>query len=141
MSKYIKDNIPRTSTYRLFNPDHLVSIILSFGVLNGMGIKDIEVNDYMPLRCYKTVRDRNMDEDEATRYMTRIINNNINTYFKLMSICEGITINEYPDGINQLSIHLEDVITSDNEFISSLYNMAYEYGQKHKVVDEQIVQK
>jgi hypothetical protein len=132
VSEYIKDNIPRTSKYRQYNPDHLVSLILTFGVLNGMGIKDIEVVDYMPLRCYKTVKDRHMNEDEASYYMMRIVNKNIFTYYKLITICNGIDVREIPDGLRQLSIHLDDTITCESEFITSLYNMAYEYGLKHR---------
>ena len=141
ISRYIKDIIPKTPEFRQFNPDHLVSTIIVFGVLKGMGINDIEVIDYMPLRCYKTIKNRNMNEEEANDYMTRVINKNLFTFFKLASIFEGIDIDQKPDGAGITTIYLGDKIDCKSEPLMYLYKMGYEYGKSHKLSDERIIDK
>ena len=37
---YVKESIPKSKHFRQFNPMHLVSIILSLGIFNGLGIKN-----------------------------------------------------------------------------------------------------
>lgn len=135
VSEYIKRNLPRTAKFRTYNPDHLISIILTFGVLNGMGIKEVAVADYMPLRCYKTIKDKKMDEQSANDYITRVVDKNIYTYFRLNELCEGLEIESVPDGGQILNIHLGEIKCA-NEFLDNLYQMAFEYGRNFAVNNE-----
>ena len=137
ISKMIKKGIPHTSKFRFSNPDYLVSILIAFGILKGMGIENVVVEDYMPLRSHKTIRDKSMGEEESNRYMERIYDKEIYTYLKLSELCNGIDIKSFPDDGNNMNIALNDNITCANEFLQNLYNMAYNFGKNYKVQDQE----
>jgi len=125
----IKANIPRTKNYNFYNPTHMTSLILAFGLLNGMGIQDIDVVDYMPIRYYKTIKDKNMNEQEASAYLTRVTDKNINTYYKLECLTKGVRIASEPGVGHNMSIKIEDEVICHNEFFQHLYDLGYNYGK------------
>lgn len=129
VDELIKSQIPRTKHYNFYNPTHMTSLVLAFGLLNGMGIQNIDVIDYMPIRYYKTILDKNMSEQEAEAYMRRVTDKNIYTYFKLSCLAKGVEIASAPGEGHGMTIHLDDEIICHNEFFQNLYNMAYNYGQ------------
>ncbi|MBQ6841204.1 MAG: hypothetical protein IJO63_03725 [Bacilli bacterium] len=125
----IKSKIPRTKSYNFYNPTHMTSLILAFGLLNGMGIQTIDVVDYMPLRYYKTIKDKNMNEQESEAYLSRVTDKNIYTYLKLECLTKGVSIVDDPGQGHNMTIKLDDEIVCHNEFFQELYDMAYKYGQ------------
>lgn len=128
----IKSIIPRDKYFRFFNPSHYISILITFGILNGAGIKNIEIVEMLPLRYHKTIIDRCMSDDEAERYQTRLTNKNIITYMRLFDQIKGIKILDYPDGYSPLTLILEDNIECPNDELQKLYNYGYELGSTLK---------
>jgi len=125
----IKANIPRTKKFNFYNPTHMVSLTLAVGLLNGMGIKKIDISDYMPLRYYKTIKDKKMDESEADRYLTRVTEKYLNTFFKFECLTKGVNINCPQGSKTNITIDLDDEIICHNEFFQHLYELAYNYGR------------
>lgn len=133
IQKEIKKNLPVDSYFRFYNPTHLVSILMTFGVLNGMGIKDIEIKDFLPFRYNKTILDKQMSEEEADNYQTRLTNKNLITYMRLIELVEGINIINYPEMNMCLNLKLSDEIRCKNEFLQRIYNLSYELGKNKKI--------
>lgn len=135
INQMIKENIPKTSEYRFFNPSHLVSLVIAFGFINGLGIKNISVVDYMPIRYYKTIQDKKMDEDEAERYLVRLTDKNIYTYMKLTLLGQGINLTNLPGTGYHMTLRLEDEVIMKNEFLQNLYDLGYKFGQSQEKQD------
>lgn len=129
----IKKNLPTDPYFRNYNPTHLVSLLMSFGILNGMGIKDIQVKDYLPFRYNKTILDRQMNEEEADNYQIRLTNKNLMTYMRLIELVDGINITSYPEMDMGLILKLDDVIKCKNEFLQNIYNIGYRFGEENKI--------
>ena len=89
----------------------------------------------MPIRYYKTIKDKKMDDAEADRYLTRLTNQQINTYMKIHDLTEGIELINYPGTGYNMSIYLHDEIICHNEYMQKLYNMGYELGKKYCLND------
>ena len=131
-SDEIKEMLPKSSKYRNYNPDHLVSLVLSLGLLNGLGITRIEVQDYMPLRGYKTIKNFHMNEFEGFNYLNRVVSKNIATYLKLTTFTEDVKVSSLPfDGVNMI-LETSEKVMFNNIFLNYLYNLAYEYGLSQK---------
>ena len=128
----IKNSLPKDSYFRFYKPTHLVSIIMTFGILNGLNIKDITVNDFMPFRYKKTILDKNMTEDESQIYQTSLTDKNLMTYMRLISVVDGIDIICYPELNMGLKLKLGDSIKCKNEFLQSIYDMGLEIGKSAK---------
>lgn len=126
----IKKNIPKISMFRFYNPSHLISLIITFGMLKGLNIEDVDVVDYMPFRHKKTILEKNMSEEESDIYQTRLTEKNITTYMKLSSICEGIDVVSYPDMNLGLKLKIDDNVEFDNEFLQELYDYGYNMGKQ-----------
>jgi len=129
----IKRNLPKDSYFRFYNPTHLVSILMTFGILNGMGINNIEVKDFMPFRYNKTILDKQMNEDEANNYQTRLTNKNLITYMRLNELVDGINIVSYPEMDMGLKVNLSEEIKCKNEFLQNIYDMGYKLGEEYKI--------
>lgn len=129
----IKNNLPTDSYFRFYNPTHLVSILMTFGILNGMGIKEVDIKDYLPFRYNKTVLDKQMSIEEAEKYQTRLTNKNLITYMRLISVVDGIEVLTYPEMDMSLKLKLEDNIVCKNEFLQKIYDMGYQLGKQNKV--------
>ena len=127
----IKENIPQDSSFRFFNPTHLISLLMAFGILNGMGIKDIDIKGFLPFRYKKTVADRQMDDEERDQYLTRLINKNLITYMRLVSLADGIDVVSYPEIDMGLKLKLQDKIEFKDEFLQNIYNMCFKLGEKY----------
>lgn len=127
--KDIKDNMPKNGVYRFYNPMHLASLTLAFGFLNGIGIQTVNVVDYMPIRYYKTIKDKGMNEIEAERYLTRLTDKNICTFFKLESLAEGIDLINFPGTGYNMVLQMQDEVVCANEYMQHLYDMGYEFGK------------
>lgn len=121
----IKKLLPKSKNFREFNPSHLVSLVLTFGLLNGLGIKRIVIADYLPLRYQRLVLEERKSDEELYDYQYRLTNKFINNYFRLLEYADGITINDYPNVGSDFMITLEDEITFENEFLNRLYLTAY----------------
>lgn len=129
VDKYLKSIIPNDSYFRFFNPSHLVSIFMSFGVLKGMGITDVEVADYLPFRHKKTILDKQMSEEEATNYQRRLTDKNMITYMKLDAITEGIKIVSYPEMDMNLKFDISGDIVCKSKELQELYDMCYSFSK------------
>ena len=128
----IKKKLPTEPYFRNYNPTHLISILMSFGILNGVGIKDIQIKDYLPFRYNKTILDKQMSEEEADKYQTRLTNQNIMTYMRLCELVEGINIVSYPEMDMGLILELDDEINCKNKFLQEIYDMGYQFGLANK---------
>lgn len=128
----IKNNLPTDSYFRFYNPTHLVSILMTFGLLNGLGIKEVEVKDFLPFRYNKTVLDRQMDTEEADKFQTRLTNKNLITYMRLISMVDGIDVISYPEMDMSLKLKIEDNVVCKNEFLQKIYDMGYQLGKENK---------
>ncbi len=124
----IKAMLPKSKYFRFFNPSHYISILITFGILNGAGIKNIEIAEMLPLRYRKTIIDRSMSDDEGERYQTRLTNKNIITYMRLFDQIKGVKIIDYPDGYSPLTLILEDNIECPNDELQKLYDYGYQLG-------------
>lgn len=129
----IKKNLPTDPYFRFYNPTHLVSLLMTFGILNGMGIKDIQVNDFMPFRYNKTVIDKQMNEEEADKYQTRLTNKNLITYMRLIELVDGVNVFGYPDMGMGLNLKLDDEIKCENEFLQNIYDISYNLGKENRI--------
>ena len=130
LQEHIKKSIPTDSYFRFINPTHLISLIITFGLLKGLGIEDVIVKDYMPYRYKKVVNDKQYNDDEANNYQTRLTTKNITTYMRIVSIFDGIDIVSYPENSMELSIRINDNVIGNNEFVNSLFYMGYSFGKK-----------
>lgn len=133
----IKNNLPTDSYFRFYNPTHLVSILMTFGLLNGLGIKEVEVKDFLPFRYNKTVLDRQMDTEEADNFQTRLTNKNLITYMRLISVVDGIDVITYPEMDMSLKLKIEDNVVCKNDFLQKIYDMGYQLGKENKINFEQ----
>ena len=129
----IKKNLPADPYFRFYNPTHLVSLLMTFGVLNGMGIKQVDVMDFLPFRYNKTILDKQMSLEEADNYQTRLTNKNLITYMRLIELADGINIVSYPEMDMGLKIKLSDEIKCKNEFLQNIYDISYEFGKNSKI--------
>lgn len=129
----IKKNLPKDPYFRFYNPTHLISLLMTFGLLNGMGIKEIQVKDFMPFRYNKTVIDKQMNVEEADKYQTRLTNKNLITYMRLVELVDGVNIISYPEMDMGLNLRLDDEVKCANEFLQNIYDMSYNVGKENKI--------
>ncbi len=133
VSRIIKDNIPKNSTFRHYNPEHFISLVLAFGVLNGLGITNINVQDFMPIRYRKTVMDKHFNEEEANNYIQRVYDQNIACYFKMALLSDDVMIQNFPGSGDNIIIETNDTIEFNNEFLDHLYLLGYNYGKSKRI--------
>lgn len=129
LQNYIKESIPSDSYYRFINPTHLISLVIIFGFLKGLGIEDIIVKDYMPYRYKKVINDKQFSEDEGYNYQTRLTTKNLTTYMRIVSNLEGINIEAYPEHGIELKLKITDNVVGKNDFINSLYYTGYNFAK------------
>ncbi len=132
----VKDLLPKNSYFRFFNPTHLISIIISFGIFNGMGINEVQVADYLPFRYKKTVLDWQMSEEEANIFQMRLTNKNMFTYMRLLNLADGIDVLSYPELGLGLRLKLDKNISFNNPKLQQLYNYGYDLGKSLKYDDD-----
>lgn len=132
IDKYIKSIMPKTSAFRFFNPSHLVSILMCFGILKSLGINEIYVSDYLPFRYRKTIIDKQMSEEEADNFQKRLTDKNIYTYLRLVNISKGINVLSYPDGEEVLKLDISSDIILNNQYLQELFDKSYEFGNRIK---------
>ena len=66
--------------------------------MNYADIKEIDIQDFMPIRYRKTVLDCKMNERESEEYIKRVYDKNIACYYKMMLFTDDITIEDlYPE--------------------------------------------
>jgi len=128
----IKENIPNDSNFRFYNPSHLISLIITFGLLKGMGINEVEVTDYLPFRKRKSVIEKQMSESEADNFQRRLTDKNIITYMKLSTITNGIEIDNYPEMDMKMKLKIGENVVCVNSWLQQLYDQGYEIGKEYK---------
>lgn len=136
VEKYLKNIIPKSSKFRNFNPSHLVSILMSFGILKGMGINDVAVTDYLPFRFNKTVIDKGLNEEESDNFQRRLTDKNLYTYMRLCNVTNGIEVVSYPEDGEFLKFNISNEISCDSDELNNLYNLALDLGCYVKSLDE-----
>ena len=110
---------------------------MTFGLLNGMGIQEVEVKDFLPFRYNKTVLDRQMDTEEADKFQTRLTNKNLITYMRLISVVDGIDVITYPEMDMSLKLKIVDNVVCKNEFLQKIYDMGYQLGTENRIKFQQ----
>ena len=131
--KEITKSIPRSSKFRFSNPTHMVSLILTIGLLKSLNINKIEIIDYLPLRYQRLIYEKRKSEEELTSYQTRLTNQNIFTYMRMLENSKGIKILNYPEMDQCLKLELSDDICfvtngQPNEFLQNLFDLGYNAG-------------
>ena len=129
VSDIIKRKTPKTSSFRFYNPDHFISLVISFGILNGLGIYEVDVQDFMPIRYRKTVLDTKMNDKEAEDYIRRVFDKNIACYYKMILLTEDISILNNAGSPANLHLKTNNKIHFKDEFLNNLYLMGFNYGK------------
>ena len=122
----------RTKHFMRCNPTHIFSIIMALGVFKGMGIDNINVTDFFPLRRNKLILENKMNEEEIDTFQSRLVDNNLNNYLRILEFFEGIEIKEYPDMGEGLKLKIGDNVKSDNPFLEKLYYSGYNVAVKQQ---------
>lgn len=133
IENFVKKMISKSKFFREYNPAHSLSIILSMGILKGLGIDKIVVEDYFPLRFQRLILENKKSEEELYNLQYRLTNKNIYNFLRVCEFFEGITILEYPDSGNGLNLSINDNVISENPFLQKLYNMGYDIGIKSRM--------
>lgn len=126
LANVTKKLLPKSKHFREFNPSHLLSLALTLGFLNGFGIKQVMVPDYLPLRYQRFVLEGRKSEEELHAYQHRLTNKFFNTFFKLFENAEGIKLYNIPEAGTPMLFKLEDKIQFENEFLQHAYNIGYQ---------------
>ena len=128
IEEILKKMFEKSKYFREFNPSHIFSIILTFGILKGLGIDEVHVVDYFPLRYQRLFLENQKSEVELDHLQYRLTNKNINTYMRVLEYFKGIDVKNYPDLQEGLSLKLGDDIKSENLFLQKLYEIGYNTG-------------
>lgn len=129
--KTFKTLLGRTKYFREYNPTHLISIALSFGIFKGLGINKVNVVDYMPLRFQRLALEGNKNEEELYNLQYRLTNKNLYNYLRLCEFCDGIEIISYLEN-GELSFNLTDHFSGKVEILEILYSIGYNIGISNK---------
>lgn len=140
LQEEMKIMIPSDSYFRFINPSHLISLVMTFGYLKGLGIDKVVFKDYLPFRYKKVIFDKQLSEEEAHRYQTRLTNKTLSTFLRIVSNMNGIDIESMPDVDTELQIKIGDIVVGKNDFLTNLYNLGLEFGKKNKL-DEKVFNK
>lgn len=124
----LKRNLPKSKNFREYNPSHLVSLVLSMGLLKSLGIDTVEITDFMPLRYQRLIVENRKNDDELHYYQYRLTNKNLYNYFRMLELQKGIIISNYPDGGFNLVLKLKDNITFEDDFLQQLFDLSYQTG-------------
>ncbi len=124
----IKKMLGKSKYFREFNPSHIFSIILTFGILKGVDIEEVNITDYFPLRYQRLVLENQKNDDELDNLQYRLTNKNLNTYLRVLEYFKGIEIKSYPDLQEGLSLKLGNSIFSENTFLQKIYQIGYTVG-------------
>lgn len=135
----IKENTPKSKNFRMFNPSHLYSLILTIGLLNGCGIKDVEVPEFMPLRYRRYVLEGTKSEEELHDFQHHMTDRLMYTFFRMLEFSEGIDITGYPETGQPLSLHLNENIHFNDPFLENAYEVGYNEGLKNRIEEENTV--
>lgn len=132
----IKKQMPKSKNFREFNPSHLASLVLAFGLLKGLGIEYVNVPDYLPYRYQRYLIEGKYNLEEIDIYQHRLTDKYMNNFFRLLEFVEDEQrdeiIREYPDMDNVLRLRLIDDIKFKNEFLQELYETTYKIGLEHR---------
>lgn len=128
LNSYIKKNMPKSKHFRMYNPMHMTSIILTLGLLKGKGINKVEISDYLPFRYSKLIEEGKLTTDEINHQQERLTDKNIYTYFRILEFSTGIDIYSLPDNDSPFILELND-IHFNNEFLQGIYNIGYNFNK------------
>lgn len=129
LQDYVKKIIPKSSSFRFYNPLHLVSLFMGMGLLKGLGITKIEVADYLPLRFLKTSLNKHMNEEEREIYQRRLTDKNLFTYMRLARVVDGIDVIHYAGNGESLILDISGNLSCENETLQQIYEMCLNYAK------------
>lgn len=135
----IKENSPKSKNFRMHNPSHLYSLVLTIGLLNGCGIKDVEVPDFMPLRYRRYVLEGKKSEEELHDFQHHMTDRLMFTFFRMLEFSEGIDIAEYPENGQPFSMHLNEDIHFNNPFLEEAYEVGYNEGLRNRIEEDNTI--
>lgn len=136
IANLVKRMLPKSKYFREFNPSHLLSFVFFMGILNGVGIKEIEIPDFLPLRYQRFVNEGRMSEEELHSYQYRLTNKFLNTFLRVNEHAEGMEIINYSEYGSPVIVRLDDKITFDNEFLQNVYNIGYRMEKREDIEEE-----
>ena len=126
----IRSSLPKSSKFREFNPSHLLSLVITLGLLNGSGINDVVVYDYLPMRFQRFINEGRMNEEELYDYQRRLTNKFVNVFFRLMEFTDQIETVSYPENCSNLMIRIKDKLVFDNDFLNEAYEIGHSNADK-----------
>ena len=126
----IKRETPKSKNFRMFNPSHLFSLILTTGLLNGSGINDISFPEFMPLRYQRFVIEGKKAEEELHAYQQHLTDKFMYTVFRMLEFTDDIQVANYPENGQPLELHLSEQIKFNNSFLDNIYQIGYKEGIK-----------
>lgn len=132
----IKESSPKSKYFRMYNPSHLYSLVLTIGLLNGCGIKDVEVPDFMPLRYRRYVLEGKKSEEELHDFQHHMTDRLMYTFFRMLEFAEGIDITQYPENGQPFSMHLNEEIHFNDSFLEEAYEIGYNEGLKNRIEED-----
>lgn len=128
LDEMFKKMMEKSKYFREFNPSHIISLSLAFGLLKGLGINEIKITDYLPLRFQRLLLENQKGTEEIERLQYRLTNKNLNNYLRLCEYFNGIEIMSYPDMDGYLSMKINDSVDSTSILLQKLYNIGYTAG-------------
>lgn len=136
INELIKSKLPKSPNFREYNPSHLISLLITIGILSGLGINQIEAYIYLPMRYQRFVLEQEKSHDELCQYQHRLTNKFINTFFRLMEFTKDIYISSYPENNSNLILKMNEQINFDDAFLNEIYMTGYKLGCEMKAKDK-----
>ncbi len=129
LQDYVKKIIPKSSSFRFYNPLHLVSLFMGMGILKGLGITKVEVADYLPLRYLKTSLNKHMSDEERENYQRRLTDKNLFTYMRLATVVDGIDVLHYAGDGESLILDISGDLSCESDTLQQIYEMCLNYAK------------
>lgn len=133
MIQNIKKMSPKAHNFREHNPTHLLSIIFATGFFNGSGIKQIDINLYMPFRYQRLLNENSKTDEDIDNFEKRVTTKNIYTWMRMLEFTNDINVENYPDNGTFLTLKLNDDIIFNNDFFQNAYNLGFESGRNASI--------
>lgn len=104
-------------------PNHIAGLVTTFAMLQNLGIAEIEIPLYLPIRVEKHRRGRG--EEEGDNINSRKMNNLANSIAFISTKCAGVEVEQntepYEDGFSYARIKLSNM-SSENTLLNELIN-------------------
>lgn len=126
LENQVKVLFHQDSYFKHYKAIHLISLILTLGILKGMDINEIQVKEFLPFRYKRIFTNQETNLQEIINLQKRYSNETMIKYMQVTNILDGISV--IMD--EKVNIKISDNITSDNKNILEIYEASLELGKK-----------